>query len=97
MEKTKNKILKLKPTAKDNRRYFIIDSPSTKRVEDAIMRYIGVLGYSKSAFMFVKHDKIKDKLIGSCTRKSLIDVKTALTLSNIKVEKVASTIKTLIL
>ncbi len=91
-----NKILKLKPSARDNRRYLLIDCDSAKQVEEAIMRYIGILGYSKASFMFVKSDKVQGKLIGSCNRKSLIDVKTALLLSNIKVKKVSETIKKLL-
>lgn len=97
MKKMKNnKILKLKPSARDNRRYLLIDCNSSKTIEEAVLRYIGILGYSKASFMFVKSDKVQDKLIGSCNRKSLIDVKTALLLSDIKVEKVSETIKKLL-
>lgn len=92
MEK-KSKQLRLKPTQRDNRRYFIVDSLDQKEIENAILKYIGVLGFSKAAFMFVKDEKIIGKTIGSCDRVSLINVKTALILSGIKVEKVASTIK----
>jgi len=95
MENKKVKPLRLKPSARDNRRYLLIDSVNHKSIENAILKYIGILGYSKAAFMFVKSDKFENKIIGSCLRKSLIDVKSALLLSDIKVEKVSETIKRL--
>jgi len=91
----KNKQLKLKPSARDKRRYLLIDCDSNEKVEAAIFNYIGVLGFAKSAYMYVKSKDFPGKVIGSCLRKSLIDVKSALALSGIKVEKVSETIKRL--
>ena len=95
MEKKKEKVLKLKPSAKDKRRYLLINETSNKKIEDAILKYIGELGFAKSAYMYVKVPEIKNKLVGSCLRKELINVKTALSLAGIKVEKVAETLKRL--
>lgn len=95
MEKKKEKILKLKPSAKDKRRYLLVNETSNKKVEDAILKYIGELGFAKSAYMYVKVPEIKNKIVGSCLRKELINVKTALSLAGIKVEKVSETLKRL--
>lgn len=94
MEK-RNKILKLKPSSKDKRRYLLINEISNKKIEDAILRYIGELGFAKSAYMQIKIPELKNKIVGSCLRKELINVKTALSIEGIKVEKVAETIKKL--
>jgi RNase P/RNase MRP subunit POP5 len=93
--KKKEKVLKLKPSAKDKRRYILINEISNKKVEEAILKYIGELGFAKSAYMYVKLPEIKNKIVGSCLRKELINVKTALSLSGIKVEKVTETLKKL--
>jgi RNase P/RNase MRP subunit POP5 len=85
----KQKKLKLKPTARDNRRYFYMNSTDKSKIEKAILEYIGILGFSKSAFMFVE---VEDKLIGSCLRESLEDVRASLAFAKIKIQKVSGTI-----
>ena len=86
----KVKKLKLKPSARDKRRYFLVGASDTK-VEAAILEYIGVLGLSKSAYMFVK--KSGTKTIASCLRESLNDVRASLAFKGIKIEKVSGTLK----
>jgi RNase P/RNase MRP subunit POP5 len=86
------KRLNLKPSARDKRRYFII-SENDKKVKDAILKYIGVLGLAKSAYMSVKVPELKGKNIGSCLRKELDNVRAGLTLARIRIEKVSNTIK----
>jgi len=88
----KVKQLKLKKSAKDKRRYLLINEKSNKKIEEAILEYIGVLGFAKSAYKSVSPSP-KNKIIGSCVREELNNVKAALTLSKIKVEKVSNTIK----
>ena len=63
--KTKRKT-KLLASARDNRRYFLCNSQDREKIEMAILEYIGVLGFAKSAFMFVQNPE--RKLIGSCVR-----------------------------
>lgn len=87
----KPKQLKLKPSARDKRRYLIIVEKSNTKIEQAILEYIGVLGFAKSAYLKVK--SISNKTIGSCLTKELNNVHAALTLAGIKVEKVSNTIK----
>ena len=81
--------LKLKSSAKDNRRYLII-SASNEKIEEAILKYIGVLGFAKAAYM--KVDEKNGKTIGAVKRESLEDVKAALVLAGINVEKVSGTL-----
>ena len=92
---TKSKILRLKPSAKDKRRYLLISEPDNKKIEDAILKYLGVLGFAKARYMRTAGEQPQGKVIGSCTRKELENVRTALTMENIKIEKVANTIKSI--
>jgi hypothetical protein len=48
----KIKKLKLKPSARDKRRYFLT-SASNPKIEAAILEYIGILGMAKSSYMKV--------------------------------------------
>ncbi len=89
-----NKIrkLKLRPSARDKRRYFLVRA-SNKKVEDAILEYIGVLGFAKSAYMKVVTKDFSGYLVGSCSVKSLDDVRAALSFAGISVVKVSGTLK----
>ena len=86
----KKKSLKLKPSARDKRRYFLVGT-SSANIEVAILEYIGVLGLAKSAYMFVKNSGTK--IVGSCLRESLNDVRASLAFKRIKIEKVSGTLK----
>ncbi len=89
--KTKIKKLKLKPSARDNRRYLLIAEKNNEKIEQALLHYLGVLGMAKSAYM--KVNLKKDKMIGSVLRESLNDVRAGLSLARIRIEKVSGTIK----
>ncbi len=88
------KKLKLKPSARDKRRYFIVGTTDEK-VKEAILNYVGILGFAKSAYMKVRTKDFPKKLVGSCVTKSLDEVRAALALSNIRIEKVSGTLKAL--
>ena len=88
----KKKNLKLKPSARDKRRYFLVRTTNAK-VESAILEYVGVLGFAKSAYMKVDTKNFPNRLVGSCLVKSLDNVRTALALTGIKIEKVSGTLK----
>ena len=90
-KKQKQQRLKLKPSTRDKRRYFIVDA-TNERVEKVILEYVGVLGFAKSAYMPVKVEGIS-KTVGSCLVGSLEEVRAGLGLSGIKIEKVSGTIK----
>ena len=90
----KTKRLKLKPSARDKRRYFLVGAANAK-VEAAILEYVGVLGFAKSAYMKVNSKGHKGKTVGSCLTKSLIEVRAALAFAGIRIEKVSGTLKSL--
>lgn len=90
----KIKKLRLRPSARDKRRYFLVRATDAK-VEAAILEYIGVLGFAKSAYMKVTTKDYPGKMVGSCLVKSLEDVRASLALSGIKIEKVSGTLKAL--
>ena len=88
----KEKKLKLKPSARDKRRYFLVKTSNAK-VEVAILEYIGVLGFAKSAYMKVDTKDFSGWLVGSCLVKSLEDIRAALALAGITINKVSGTLK----
>ena len=91
----KKKRLRLKPSARDKRRYFLVRA-SNARVEKAILDYVGVLGFAKAAYMQVEGGRLKVEgglIVGSCLVKSLEDVRAALAFVGIRIEKVSGTLK----
>ena len=90
----KVKKLKLKPSARDKRRYFLVEASNAK-VEAAILKYVGVLGFAKAAYLRVSGVgcRVSGKTIGSCLVKSLDDVRASLAFKGIKIEKVSGTLK----
>lgn len=88
----KVKKLRLKPSARDKRRYFLVGATSLK-VEEAILEYIGVLGFAKSAYMKVSTKEFPGKTVGSVLVGSLEDVRAALALGGIEIGKVSGTLK----
>ncbi len=63
------------------------------KVEAAVLKYIGVLGFAKAAYVEVVTNDFTGKLVGSCLVKSLDEVRAGLALEGIKVEKVSGTLK----
>ncbi len=88
----KIKKLKLRPSARDKRRYFLVRA-SNAEVEDAILDYVGVLGFAKSAYVKVNTKEFPGMLVGSCLVKSLDEVRAGLVLAGISIEKVSGTLK----
>ena len=90
----KIKKLKLRPSARDKRRYFLVRAKNGD-VEDAILDYVGVLGFAKSAYLEVRGSGVggRDYIIGSCLVKSLDEVRAGLALAGIGVERVSGTLK----
>jgi hypothetical protein len=91
----KEKKLKLKPSQRDKRRYFILNSKDKNKIEKAILDYLGILGFAKANYIKIEI-KGQKKIMGSCLCKSLEDVRAALALSGISIEKVSGTIKGLL-
>jgi len=92
MAKGKIKKLRLRPSARDKRRYFLVRA-SNADVENAISDYVGILGFAKSAYLKVVTKDFPGKLVGSCLVKSLDEVRAALVLAGISVERVSGTLK----
>lgn len=74
---------------RENKRYLLIESNYTqKEIEDAIIKYIGILGYSKATPIWVS------KNILSVNREEIEKVKASLVfLENLKIKKISGTIK----
>jgi RNase P/RNase MRP subunit POP5 len=92
----KGKKLKLKPSQRDKRRYFILNTLESVKVKKALLDYLGILGSAKADYNEIRVKEIKGKIVGSCLRKSLEDVRAGLALAGISVEKVSGTIKGLL-
>ncbi len=90
----KIKKLKLRPSARDKRRYFLVRATNVK-VENAILDYVGILGFAKSAYLEVRESWVDNSgyIIGSCLAKSLDEVRAGLALAGIKIERVSGTLK----
>ena len=92
--------LKIKSSARIDRRHLLIEAKNKQEIENAILEYIGVLGWAKASPIFpelFKYD-FKDKIVLSINRKSLSDVRAAFELSKsgIKILRVSGTLKGLI-
>jgi RNase P/RNase MRP subunit POP5 len=85
------KRLKLKNAARDNRRYLLIQEPDSEKIEKAILDYIGILGFAKSAYLKVLSEN--NQTIGSIKREELEKVKAALALAGINITKISGTLK----
>jgi len=89
----KQKRLKLRPSARDKRRYFLVAKSKAGEIEDAILEYVGVLGLAKSAYLLVTVKGHAGFAVGSCSRESLEHVRAALGMRGIMIVKVSSTLK----
>ena len=84
--------LKILPsTMRENRRYLLLKADS-KKVEKALMKFVGELGWAKANPIFVPADR---HLILSISHLMLDDVRSGLELSGIKVLGVSGTIDSL--
>lgn len=89
----KRKRLKLKPSQRDKRRYFILNTSESAKVRKALLDYLGILGSAKADYKEIRIKEIKGKVVGSCLRNSLEEVRAGVALAGISVEKVSGTIK----
>ncbi len=79
----------LKPSMRDKKRYILLKGKFTKKqVEDMILKYIGILGFSKAGMIW-----ISPKIL-AVNRKELNKVRASFVLTNnVQVEKVSGTLK----
>lgn len=85
--------LKLKPSARMNRRYLLLKAKGKEQVEKVILEYIGVLGWARATPFFVSTEN--GKVVLAVDRKSVENVRAAFEMSKeeIKVERVSGTLK----
>lgn len=76
---------KLKPSMRENKRYLKVDGIKEK-VEQAILDFTGILGYSKAGVMWIKPG------ILAINREMLNQVKASLAFAGIKISKISGTI-----
>lgn len=81
----------LKPSMREKKRYLLLKGKFAKSdVEKAIMRYIGILGYSKASPMW-----INNKIL-AINRSEITKIRASFVLTpNISVSKVSGTLKSL--
>jgi RNase P/RNase MRP subunit POP5 len=90
----KNKMkLKQKPSGKVHRRYLLLKGVSAKKVREAILEFVGVLGYAEADPQFVSRLKTKDVVL-AVERSALTKVRAALAASGCgEVVKVSGTLR----
>ncbi len=76
----------LRPSMREKKRYLLLEKASRKDVEKAILDYIGILGWGKTAPVFVKAN------ILAVNRKQLNEVKASLELAKIKIKRISGTL-----
>ncbi len=83
--------LKLKSSARPNRRYILLSGASKEDIEKIILEYIGILGWAKASPIFIKSKSI----ILSINREEINNIRAAIEMSNqnIKILKVSGTLK----
>jgi RNase P/RNase MRP subunit POP5 len=88
----------LKPSHREHKRYLLISGKdaNAKDIDEAILRFIGILGYAKASPQIVKdaHNKFGKKLILSINRSELDKIRASLIFSGkeIQVEGVSGII-----
>ena len=77
---------KLKPSHREKKRYLLLKGKDAdeKSIEEAILKYIGILGYAKSSPKVVKTSK--EGVILAVNRESLNEVRAAFLMSEKKIE-----------
>ena len=86
-----NRKLRLENSHRDNRRYLLVKENDNEKVEKAILDYLGILGFAKSAYIKVKQEN--NNLVIGIRREELEKVKASFALAGIFVLKVSGTLK----
>jgi len=90
----------LKPSHREKKRYLLISGKdaSMKEIEEAILKFVGILGFAKASPMFVKLEKPKQgKIVISINRSELEKVRSSFLLSgnDLRIERVSGAINKL--
>jgi len=85
----------LKPSHREKKRYLLIKGKDAekKTIEEAILEFIGVLGFAEASPQVVKQEK--DRLILAINKSSLDKVRAGLLMSrkDLKIERVSGSLK----
>ena len=91
----KIKRLKLKPSAKPHKRYFLIRG-NREEIESSILDFVGFLGWAKASPVFVQSKSIKKgQLVLAVNREEIDKIRGAFAISTEEIEvlKVSGTLK----
>ena len=92
----KKKMKALKPSAKENKRYLLVEGKNLKQnIEKSILEFIGVLGMSKVGLSFIEQ---KNNSAVICINREMVDkVRASLCVfpEKMEVKKVSGTLKSL--
>lgn len=85
--------MKLQPSLQSKRRYLLIRGAGKEEIEQAILDYVGILGWAKAAPFFIGGEG--KEIILAVERKEIDNIKAALALSaeKINVIRVSGTLK----
>lgn len=87
----------LKPSHREKKRYLLLEGKDANQenIEEAVLDYIGILGYAKASLKIIT--EVRDKIILAINRKELDKVRTAFLLSGkkIQIKKVSGSLKKL--
>ena len=86
------KMKMIPPTMREKKRYFLLKEINEKKIEKAILKFVGELGYAEANPQFVRKQPY---LILSVNHYMLDKIRTALALSGIGVIRVSGTIEAL--
>jgi RNase P/RNase MRP subunit POP5 len=93
--------IKTKPTERGNKRYILLETENKEAVEKSILSFIGTLGFSEVAPLFVElydNDLKNNQYVLSINREKLNQTRAAFELSKdkIKIIRVSGTLKGLL-
>jgi len=83
---------RIKPSHREKKRYLLIENADKKKIDEAILNYIGILGYAKASPQIIKAG---NKLILAVNRKELDKIKASFLFYDIKIKRVSGTLKKL--
>jgi len=88
----------LKPSHREHKRYLLLSGKnvSSKDIDEAILRFVGILGYAKASPQIVKdaHNRFGSRVILSVNRSELDKIKASFVLSgkDIHIDRVSGII-----
>ena len=86
----------LKPSHREHKRYLLLKGKDTnkKSIEESILKFIGILGYSKACPQIISISKTKKSMILCINRTELDKIKSSLLLSgkDIQIEKISGVV-----